>query len=178
MTALSWSLRSYLSEDLFVAQQFAKYALGSENIASSLMIELGDDLLPFLDLATRTESFSVDRRSRGNTGAGIRFEVRILADRHRDKTRHSARRLLATSRFSGVESRYAVGSLMQRGRTKLGRYPGRHTHRSFAVRRRTSRLRWNFAMGRARENHRPGAWEINKKRSDCRTAGHCVCRQA
>jgi predicted molibdopterin-dependent oxidoreductase YjgC len=47
------------NEDLFVAQQFARQALGSENIASSLMIELGDDLPTFIDLATRTEPFSV-----------------------------------------------------------------------------------------------------------------------
>jgi formate dehydrogenase alpha subunit len=47
------------NEDLFVAQQFARQAAGSENIGSSLMIELGDALLPFIDLATRTEPFSV-----------------------------------------------------------------------------------------------------------------------
>ena len=47
------------NEDLFVAQQFARQAIGSENIGSSLMMELGDDLLPFIDLATRTESLSV-----------------------------------------------------------------------------------------------------------------------
>jgi NADH dehydrogenase/NADH:ubiquinone oxidoreductase subunit G len=47
------------NEDLFVAQQFVRQALGSENIASSLMIELGEDLLPLIDLATRTEPFSV-----------------------------------------------------------------------------------------------------------------------
>ena len=47
------------NEDLFVAQQFVRQALGSENIASSLMTELGDDLLPFIDLATRAEPFSV-----------------------------------------------------------------------------------------------------------------------
>jgi formate dehydrogenase (NADP+) alpha subunit len=47
------------NEDLFAAQQFARQAIGSDNIGSSLMIELGDDLLPFIDLATRAEPFSV-----------------------------------------------------------------------------------------------------------------------
>jgi len=46
------------NEDLFAAQQFARQALGTENIASSLLIELGDDLMPFLDLATRTVPIS------------------------------------------------------------------------------------------------------------------------
>ncbi len=47
------------NEDLFVAQQFVRQALGSENIASSLMMEFGDDLVPFIDLVTRTEPLSV-----------------------------------------------------------------------------------------------------------------------
>ena len=47
------------NEDLFVAQQFARQVLGSEAIASSMMLELGDSLLPFIDLATHAEPFSV-----------------------------------------------------------------------------------------------------------------------
>ena len=47
------------NEDLFAAQQFARQAIGSENIGSSLITELGDDFLPFIDLATRADPFSV-----------------------------------------------------------------------------------------------------------------------
>ncbi len=59
------------NEDLFVAQQFVRNALGSENIGSSVMVELGDDLLPFIDLATRTEPFSVIGESKAILTVGF-----------------------------------------------------------------------------------------------------------
>lgn len=47
------------NEDLFAAQEFARQSVGSEAIASSPMLELGDDLLPFIDLVLRSEPYAV-----------------------------------------------------------------------------------------------------------------------
>jgi predicted molibdopterin-dependent oxidoreductase YjgC len=47
------------NEDLFTAQQFIRKLTGSENIASSLMIEFGDDLSGFLDLALGSEAVDI-----------------------------------------------------------------------------------------------------------------------
>ena len=43
------------NEDLFIAQQFVRQVVGSENIAASIMLDLGDDLSPFLDLVTQSD---------------------------------------------------------------------------------------------------------------------------
>lgn len=43
------------NEDFFVAQQLARDVLGTDDIVSSAMVELGEDFLPFLDLAMRAE---------------------------------------------------------------------------------------------------------------------------
>jgi predicted molibdopterin-dependent oxidoreductase YjgC len=59
------------NEDLFVAQQFARQVLGSEVIASSLMLELGDGLLPFIDLAIHAEPFSYVEQAQAILAVGF-----------------------------------------------------------------------------------------------------------
>jgi formate dehydrogenase alpha subunit len=50
------------TEDLFVAQQFTRQVMGSEEIASRLPDELGDDLPTFLDLVVKSEPYDgIDR---------------------------------------------------------------------------------------------------------------------
>jgi formate dehydrogenase (NADP+) alpha subunit len=59
------------NEDFFAAQQFARKVLGSENIVSSPMIELGDDLVPFLDLALGSEPIDVLDKAQGILAVGF-----------------------------------------------------------------------------------------------------------
>ena len=59
------------NEDLFTAQQFIRNLIGSENIASSLMIELGDDLGNFLDLALGSESVDIIEAAQGILTVGF-----------------------------------------------------------------------------------------------------------
>jgi formate dehydrogenase (NADP+) alpha subunit len=47
------------NEDLFVAQQFMREAVGTDAIASSLLVDLGKDLLPFLELGVHSSLFDV-----------------------------------------------------------------------------------------------------------------------
>ncbi|MCX5804783.1 MAG: molybdopterin-dependent oxidoreductase [Proteobacteria bacterium] len=59
------------NEDLFLAQKFIRSLTGSENIASSLMIELGDDLDNFLDLALGSESIDIIEAAQGILTVGF-----------------------------------------------------------------------------------------------------------
>ncbi len=59
------------NEDLFAAQQFVRKVLGSENIISSPMLELGADLLPFLDLALGSETIDVFEKAQGVLTVGF-----------------------------------------------------------------------------------------------------------
>jgi formate dehydrogenase (NADP+) alpha subunit len=59
------------NEDLFAAQQFARKVLGSENIVSSPVLELGADFLPFLDLALASESLDVFDTAQGILSIGF-----------------------------------------------------------------------------------------------------------
>ncbi len=47
------------NEDFFMAQKFIRSLTGSENIVSSMMIELGDSLADFLDLALGSEPIDI-----------------------------------------------------------------------------------------------------------------------
>jgi len=47
------------NEDLFTVQKFIRGLIGSENIVSSMMIELGEDLADFLDLALGSEHIDI-----------------------------------------------------------------------------------------------------------------------
>jgi formate dehydrogenase alpha subunit len=47
------------NEDLFAAQQFARQVMGSDNIASSVIFELGENIGPFLNLASQSDAFDV-----------------------------------------------------------------------------------------------------------------------
>ena len=108
------------NEDLFVAQQFVRQALGSENIASSLMIELGDDLLPFIDLATRAEPFSVIGEAKAILAVG--FDSTHGYSPIGIAVKRAARQgaFLATLNSGGIESGYAGRSLMHAWMRRAG----------------------------------------------------------
>ena len=59
------------NEDFFAAQQFARKVLGSENIISSPMIELGADFPAFLDLALGSEPADVLDGAQGILAVGF-----------------------------------------------------------------------------------------------------------
>ncbi|OPY68020.1 MAG: putative formate dehydrogenase [Syntrophorhabdus sp. PtaU1.Bin002] len=59
------------NEDLFVAQQFTREVLGSDVVISSMMIDLGDDLVPFLELVTTTSTFDTIEDARGVLAVGF-----------------------------------------------------------------------------------------------------------
>lgn len=59
------------NEDLFVAQQFMRKVMGSENIVSSMISELGNGLMEFLDLATHSDSFDVIDQAQGIFAIGF-----------------------------------------------------------------------------------------------------------
>jgi predicted molibdopterin-dependent oxidoreductase YjgC len=59
------------NEDLFMTQQFIRKLTGSENIVSSLMIEFGDDLSGFLDLALGSESTDIIKNAQGIIAVGF-----------------------------------------------------------------------------------------------------------
>ncbi|MCX5811853.1 MAG: molybdopterin-dependent oxidoreductase [Proteobacteria bacterium] len=59
------------NEDLFAAQKLIRSLNGSENIASSLMIELGDDLSDFLDLALGSKSIDIIEAAQGILAVGF-----------------------------------------------------------------------------------------------------------
>jgi predicted molibdopterin-dependent oxidoreductase YjgC len=48
-----------LNEDLYMAERFAREIIGTDEIASSLMSDLGEDLTAFLDLASASSPFDV-----------------------------------------------------------------------------------------------------------------------
>jgi formate dehydrogenase (NADP+) alpha subunit len=59
------------NEDLFMAQKFIRSIIGSENIVSSMMIELGNDLSSFLELALGSESFDIIEDAQGIISLGF-----------------------------------------------------------------------------------------------------------
>jgi len=59
------------NEDLFVAQQFMRKVIGSENIVSSMISEPGNGLMEFLDLATHSDSFDVIDQAQGIFAIGF-----------------------------------------------------------------------------------------------------------
>jgi len=60
-----------LNENLFATQQFIRNLIGSENILSSVMIEFGDDLADFLDLALGSESIETIEKAQGILAVGF-----------------------------------------------------------------------------------------------------------
>ena len=59
------------NEDLFVAQQFVRQALGSEMMLSSMMVDLGNDLASFLDLVAHTSSYDSVETAQGILSIGF-----------------------------------------------------------------------------------------------------------
>ncbi|OPY70226.1 MAG: putative formate dehydrogenase [Syntrophorhabdus sp. PtaU1.Bin050] len=59
------------NEDLFVAQQFSREVLGSDNVISSVMVDLGNDLVPFLELVTSSNTFDAIEDARGILTVGF-----------------------------------------------------------------------------------------------------------
>ena len=59
------------NEDLFAAQEFARQTVGSEAIAPSPMFELGDDLLPFIDLVLRSEPYALIDQAQAIVSVGF-----------------------------------------------------------------------------------------------------------
>ncbi len=53
------------NEDLFVTQQFVRQVMGSENIGSSMMSDLGNSLQMFMDLVLHTDFFDVIEKAEG-----------------------------------------------------------------------------------------------------------------
>ncbi len=53
------------NEDLFAAQKFSRQVMGSENIISSLMVELGEDYPAFIDLATGSNPIETIEKAEG-----------------------------------------------------------------------------------------------------------------
>ena len=53
------------NEDLFVAQQFVRQALGSEMMLSSMMVDLSNDFAPFLDLVVHTSTYDSIEMAQG-----------------------------------------------------------------------------------------------------------------
>ncbi|OPY79331.1 MAG: putative formate dehydrogenase [Syntrophorhabdus sp. PtaU1.Bin153] len=59
------------NEDLFVAQQFTRQVLGSDSMISSVMVDLGNDLVPFLELAAGGSTFDTIEGARGILTVGF-----------------------------------------------------------------------------------------------------------
>ncbi|NLW35327.1 molybdopterin-dependent oxidoreductase [Syntrophorhabdus aromaticivorans] len=59
------------NEDLFVVQQFTRQVLGSDIMISSMMVDLGNDLVPFLELVTNGSTFDAIEGARGILTVGF-----------------------------------------------------------------------------------------------------------
>lgn len=53
------------NEDLFVAQQFVRQVLGSEALLSSIMVDMGNDIVSFLDMAVKSDSLETIDKAQG-----------------------------------------------------------------------------------------------------------------
>lgn len=60
-----------LNEDLYVAQQFARKTMGTDNIISTPLIYLGDDYLPYWNMTARSDSLDAIEKSQAIIAIGF-----------------------------------------------------------------------------------------------------------